>query len=352
MTVSGAFLAGVIEGYYGRAWPCDTRVAYADYLVRAGLNTCIYCPKSDPFLRRRWQEPWPDREWRRLAELAEIYAARGIYWGVGLSPFALYQDYGARQRAVLREKVSQLAELQAPLLAILFDDMPGGCEALAQRQAAIVRDICDWTGETRILVCPTYYSFDPVLEKHFGSMPADYWAELGRALPPAVDIFWTGNRVCSDTISVGDILPINSALGRPVMLWDNYPVNDGAVRSNFLYCESLCGRDPRLRDHLTGHLCNPMNQGLLSLPALAGLAALYGMAENAQEWLPDVLGGELWQQLCADRADFQHLGLSGMGEARCRALARVYDGLPGRAAAEVAGWLRGEYAFDPACLTD
>ena len=352
MTASGSFLTGVIEGYYGRAWPFKTRLAYADYLVRAGLNTFIYCPKSDPYLRRRWQEPWPDPEWQRLVGLGEIYRNRGLFWGVGLSPFALYREYGTRQRAALREKVLQLAALQAPLLAILFDDMPGDCEALAQRQADIVCDVCAWIGDTRILVCPTYYSFDPVLEKYFGSMPANYWPDLGRALPSGVDVFWTGNRVCSDTISVDEILAINSALGRPVMLWDNYPVNDGAVRSNFLYCESLTGRDPGLRDHLTGHLCNPMNQGLLSLPALAGLSALYGAAGGAGEWLPEVLGVPLWQRLCADRATFQHAGRSGIGEARCQTLARVYDALPGRAAEEVAGWLRGEYAFDPACLTD
>ena len=352
MTDPGAFLTGVIEGYYGRTWPFETRLAYAAYLARAGLNTCIYCPKSDPYLRKRWRDSWPDPQWQRLVELAGVYRSRGIYWGVGLSPFALYREYGTRQRAALREKVLQLAELRAPLLAILFDDMPGDCEALAQRQADIVCDVCDWMGETRILVCPTYYSFDPVLEKHFGRMPADYWPELGRALPPDVDIFWTGNRVCSATISVDDILPINSSLGRRVMLWDNYPVNDGAVRSNFLYCESLSGRDPALRDHLAGHLCNPMNQGLLSLPALAGLAALYGLAGSNPEWLPEVLGASLWQQLCTDRATFQYAGRSGMGEPRCQALARVYDAIPGRAAEEIAGWLRGEYAFDPACLTD
>jgi hypothetical protein len=40
------------------------------------------------------------------------------------------------------------------------------------------------------------------------------------------------------------------------------------------------------------------------------------------------------------------------GEARLTELAAVYEQLPGEAAREVAGWLRGEYTFDPACLTD
>ena len=41
-----------------------------------------------------------------------------------------------------------------------------------------------------------------------------------------------------------------------------------------------------------------------------------------------------------------------MGAQRCSELALEYAELPGEAAAEVGGWLRGEYAFDPACLTD
>ena len=170
---SREFLSGVIEGFYGRTWSHRTRLAYADYLQRAGLNTFIYCPKGDPYLRRRWQQDWPRPQWQELVQLSSHYRARGLYWGVGLSPFELYRDYGERQRAQLERKVARLGELEAPLLAILFDDMPGDLDALASRQAEIVADVCQWLPQTRILVCPTYYSFDPVLEKHFGRIETD-----------------------------------------------------------------------------------------------------------------------------------------------------------------------------------
>jgi hypothetical protein len=49
MNASREFLSGIIEGFYGRPWPFETRLAYADYLAQAGLNTCIYAPKADPF---------------------------------------------------------------------------------------------------------------------------------------------------------------------------------------------------------------------------------------------------------------------------------------------------------------
>ena len=346
------FLTGILEGFYGRPWSFETRLAYADILSQAGLNTCLYCPKADPYLRKQWQSDWPQAQWQQLLELSRVYRQRGIHWGVGLSPFALYLDYGPGQRQQLKRKVARLSQLEAPLLAILFDDMPGDLEALASRQAEIVTDVVSWLPGVRVLVCPTYYTFDPVLEKFFGNMPTDYWSQLGAGLPPGVDVFWTGNKVCSDAITREDIEGICSRLGRPVLLWDNYPVNDGAVRSNFLYLNKLSGRERLPGTLLSGHLCNPMNQGLLSLPALQGLVELYCTGSNDKPWINETIGDATWNQLQQDQHAFETLGLSGMGEERCHALARQYRALPGPAAQEVAQWLSGDFHFDPACLTD
>lgn len=347
-----AFLCGVIEGFYGRPWTFETRLAYAGHLARAGLNTCLYCPKADPYLRRRWYEDWPDADWRELRALGRTYREAGVAWGPGLSPYELYRDYGPSQRRQLKRKLSFIAELGAPLLAVLFDDMPGDCDALAERQAEIVSDIAAWMPGHRLLVCPTYYSFDPVLERHFGAMPPDYWPCLGRSLPSEVDVFWTGNRVCAESIGSKDVEAAVAQLGRPVLLWDNYPVNDGAVRSNFLFTKPLEGRSADLRPLLTGHLCNGMNQALLSLPALAGLAGLYGARQPQERYLAEILGAEVLALLHRDRRLFQCAGLSGISPARRRELVAEYAALPGDAAQEVVGWLEGEYRFDPACLTD
>lgn len=349
---TGDFLCGVIEGFYGRPWSHATRLAYAEFLPALGLNTSIYCPKADPFLRKRWREQWPAAQWRQLRELSARYRQCGLYWGPGLSPFALYQDYGAVQQRQLRAKVAQLLELEPGLLAILFDDMPGDLPDLAARQAGIIADVRGWAPGLPLLVCPTYYSFDPVLEKYFGNRPDGYWPQLARELPADTAIFWTGNQVCSESVTREDVRRISRQLAHPLVLWDNYPVNDGAARSRHLYCQPLAGRDPDLRQALAGHLCNPMNQALVSLPALSGLATLYGRAPANDDWLVTALGAATWQQLQENAGEFRELGLDGMGAQRCRELAQSYQALPGAAAAEVAGWLRGEYTFDPACLTD
>jgi hypothetical protein len=349
-----AFLTGVIEGFYGRGWSQALRLDYARYIAALGLNSYLYCPKEDPYLRKRWQEDWPDHEWSALQSLARTYALEGLYFGVGLSPFALYQSYGNAERASLRQKIERLNQLELPVLAVLFDDMPGDMPELAVRQVQIMDDINCWSGASRLLMCPTYYSYDPVLEKFFGARPSCYWEELGSGLASDIDVFWTGDRVCSHSVGASDVTAINEMLQRKVVLWDNYPVNDGAVRSRHLYLEPLGQRESLSSNVLSGHFCNPMNQGVLSLPALTGLASLYrNPADPLQgDWLAGVLGESIWSALQEDRDEFLEVGLDGMSEERRCGLADKYAALRGPAAEEVAGWLRGEYSFDPACLTD
>lgn len=346
------FLAGVVEGFYGRPWSQQLRLNYAELLPQLGLNSYLYAPKADPFLRKQWQHDWPADDWRQVQALARHYAAAGLHFGLGLSPFMLYQNYGRAAQRQLQGKIERLNELEAPLLAVLFDDMPGDQVDLARRQAEIVADIERWTSARRILVCPTYYSFDPVLERYFGQRPASYWSELGRLLPAAVDLLWTGNEVCSRAILASDVERARGALGRPLVLWDNYPVNDGAVRSRHLYLDPLAERQRCPAGALRGHFCNPMIQGWCSLPALLGLAQLYAGEREFNASLPaSILGAATWRQLQHDSGLFRELGLDMPAWQRTELMA-VYDALPGPAAAEVVRWLRGEDAFDPACLTD
>lgn len=348
---------GIVEGFYGRTWSGADRLAWVDTLARLGLNSYLYAPKADPWLRRLWPEDWPRREWLALRDLAAACAQRGVQFGVGLSPFALYQDYSATRRRQLLDKIRRINELRAPLLAILFDDMPGDCAGLAERQAEIVADVRAVSCAQQLFVCPTYYSLDPVLERHFGRRPAGYWEQLGALMPVEVGLFWTGPEVCSPRLSCEDQHQAAELLGRPVVLWDNYPVNDGARRSRHLYLESLPDRAVAASTITRGHFCNPMNQAWLSMPGVAGLATLYrtlgGQSDlRVERELESLLGSGLLASLREDSGRFVQQGLDGFSPAARELLLRRYAAQPGPAAAELCAWLREEYRFDPACLTD
>jgi hypothetical protein len=298
-------------------------------------------------------EVTPEHHHRALARLASNCVASGVQFGVGLSPFELYREYGPKRRRQLQRKIEQLNELSAGVLAILFDDMPGDLPELAARQATIVDDVASWTTAERLLVCPTYYSTDPVLERVFGARPTDYWQELGAALDPAIDLFWTGPRVCSETIDIDHLERVSGLLGRRPVLWDNYPVNDGERMSRHLHLRPLAGREPGLEEYLRGHLCNPMNQGRLSILPLQGLATLYdAAAPGPSQWSQREYGTELADLLDKHLGQLQDQGLDKMEEDEREDLARRFGAIEHPAAAEVAAWLRGEYTFDPACLTD
>ena len=55
---------------------------------------------------------------------------------------------------------------------------------------------------------------------------------------------------------------------RPLLLWDNYPVNDLSMREE-LHIGPLTGRDPRLPESVYGYLNNPLLQEELSFIPLA-----------------------------------------------------------------------------------
>ena len=142
---------------------------------------------------------------------------------------------GAQARAAFIAKVRSLDAIGIDDLAILFDDTRGDMPELAAREAEIVHAAMANTRADRVLMCPTYYSDDRMLDVVFGERPAGYLQDLGRRLDPRVGVFWTGEEICTREFSPGHLDRVTEALGRKPTLWDNYPVNDGPRMSRFLH---------------------------------------------------------------------------------------------------------------------
>ena len=350
---------GVIEGFYGREWSWPVRAGTAEFLKESGYGFYIYAPKADPYLRKRWREPMPDAALARLAELAAACRDAGLSFGLGFSPFELYLDPDGAARADLRRKVAQINEIGPDLLCILFDDMRGDLPKLAELQARILGQITELSGAGRFVFCPTYYSDDPVLEKVFGAKPENYLADLGRRLDSRIEVFWTGPKVCSTAYPEAHLQKVAEALGRKPFLWDNYPVNDGARMSTFLHLRAFRDRPAALRDLLSGHAVNPMNQAWLSRIPLATLAESYRLGDSYD---PDaafeaacrrLCGPDLGAAISEDLPLFQDRGLTSLSEAERAALIERYGRFAGDPyAEELVAWLSNEYEFDPDCLTD
>lgn len=341
---------GIIEGFYGRPWSWQDRKATIARLAPAGYGFYLYAPKGDAWLRRRWQEDYPGEMLAALSDFAEACKALGLRFGMGLSPHEIYTDFNSEAKEALGRKLDALDAVGIEDLALLFDDMRGDSPDLAARQAEVVAWAQTRSAATRIFVCPSYYSDDPVLDRVFGHRPENYLEDLSAALDPGIEIFWTGEEVCARQFSPGHLARVSAALGRKPFLWDNYPVNDGQRMSQFLHLRGFTGRPASIAAHLAGHGINPSLQPTLAcIPALTlvesyarGEAYEYGAAcRRAAE---TVLGAELGRKVWEDVLNLQEVGLDRLGE-REAVLRGRYENVDHPGAREIVAWLNGHYRF-------
>ena len=339
---------GIIEGFYGRPWSWEARADTVAFLARHGYAFYLYAPKADPYLRRRWQEMHPADAARRLGAFAQHCRSLDVRFGAGLSPYEIYQNFDDAARGALAEKLAFLDDIGVQDLAILFDDMRGDMADLAPRQTEIIDWIAARTKAGRLIVCPTYYSDDPVLDRVFGQRPTDYVEQLGTLIDPAVEIFWTGEEVCSREISTAHVQRVADQLKRKPFLWDNYPVNDGQRMSQYLHLRGFTGRPAALADHLAGHGVNPALQPTLTrIPALTlvdsyRLGSDYQYGEAFRRAAVAVLGRELGARVREDVLILQDVGLDRLGDKESL-LRQHYEGSDHPGAREIIEWLDGGY---------
>ena len=340
---------GLIEGFFGPVWSWEERGAVMRLLAGHGYRFHLYAPKGDPYLRRRWAEPIPAPELARMAAFADDCRRHGVRFGVGLTVLEANQGLEPDRLAALAAKVEQLNRIPVDDLAILFDDVRGDTPEAAPRQADIVHRCAAATRAGRLVMCPTYYSTDAILDRVFGPRPATYLADLGRLLDPAVGVFWTGEEVCAREFGLAHLRDVGAILRRRPTLWDNYPVNDGPTMSRFLHLRGFTGRPASLAGEIAAHAINPALQPILGcVPALTlamsyreGTGYRYGDATRAA--CSTVLGGPLAELVLADLRLLEDAGLERLGAQRERLLAR-YRAIDHAAAREIVGWLEGRYA--------
>lgn len=342
---------GLIEGIYGKPWSFEARKGTIARLRPHGYGFYIYAPKSDAFLRRRWREEHPAEMLAELRALSGFCRTQGVRFGIGLSPFELYWNFDRAGGEALRDKIEWLDAIGIDDLAILFDDMRGELPALARAQADVVAFAAEHTRASRIVVCPTYYSDDPVLDRYFGQRPATYLEDLGSMLDPRIEVFWTGPEVCSREFSAGHLDRIAEQLKRKPFLWDNYPVNDGPRMSQHLHLRSFTGRPSSLGSHISAHAINPASQPMLSLISALTLAESYSVGDlydYGQAFLRaanEILGNDFAALVASDLHHLQDTGLDTLGK-RADELRARYAAIDHPAAREIVAWLDGYWRIE------
>ena len=308
---------GIIEGYYGRAWDWNARARVVSVLAPFGYRFFIHAPKAARSLRKGWREPMPESDLTQWIGFARHARACGMQFGLGLSPHEFNDAPGHSDWPVLRDRVRLLDEaVGIDLLALLFDDIRGDDPRLAERQARVIDFVASHTRASQLWVCPSYYSDDPVLDRVFGARPDGYLESLGRSLDPSIGLFWTGEEVCSRAFDAAHLARVAEQMRRLPVLWDNYPVNDGARMSQRLHLRAFTGRAAATASRVQAHAINPASQPLLGcIPAitLAHLHALgepgYAYGHALRQAACEVLGDAPARDLIGDLIALQDTGL-------------------------------------------
>ena len=341
---------GIIEGFFGEPWSWADRRAVVKKLAPLGYGFYIYAPKADAYLRKKWQEPYPKQHFKELKKFARHCKKLGVRVGIGLSPYEAYIDFDDDKKAALKSRLKMFDDIGIDDLAILFDDMKGDIPDLAQIQGEIMDFVRENTHADRLIMCPSYYSDSAILDEVFGQRPDNYLEDLGKVLHPDIEIFWTGEKVCSPAYSVEHLESVKERLGRKPFIWDNYPVNDGEKMSKFLHLRGFNNSAKALNSHSSGHAVNPALQARLSLVPAYTLAVSYknpntyspalAFAEGAKK----MLGVRVGSNIIRDVGAFQDKGLDGISDEDKKSLRARYAKIQSPAAREIVRWLDGKYS--------
>lgn len=341
---------GVIEGFFGPQWSTQDRVDYGRFLGQFKRSFYIYAPKRDSHLRRDWRNSWSKEYLRFLENLARHFQSHQVEFGIGLSPFGLGSD--SNDDVFLEEKLKILNDLGIQKLGLFFDDMESH-EQLAQFQLEAL-ELVRIHFKSKVLFCPSFYSFDPILEKVFGTRPANYWQDLKNFYPSEIDYIWTGNKVIPQTITAEDILEAEKILGRKPFLWENLFANDGPKNCKFLKLHPYTGRSKEILKETKGVALNLMNQAKLSQILFHASYLTLTTVSSPEE----CFAAALEEQCSKDFAEFLLDNRNAFLKDGYDTV-RTYENMKKKlqtfsdpAAHEILDWMNGNYIVGPECLTE
>ncbi|RFE02655.1 protein O-GlcNAcase [Streptococcus parauberis] len=258
-------LRGVIEGFYGRPWTRAERKDCLQFLGQNRMNTYMYAPKNDDFLRKQWRDLYPD-EW--IAYFKELLAAARTnqvdFWYM-ISPGLDFDYCDPEDYQFLYQKLQQMIDLGVNRFGLLLDDIDYTImenvekyfQTTAFAQGHLVNQVFAYLKEKQALVdlvvCPTEY------DNAFDSL---YLKQLSEVIAPEIPFFWTGPSTLASQISEADADLIQQVYQRPIIIWDNIPVNDYQKDYQRVFISPYANRSP--------HLANPnyQVQGIVSNPMI------------------------------------------------------------------------------------
>lgn len=283
---------GVVEGFYGTPWSHEVRMSLIDIYGKYKMNAYLYGPKDDPYHScPNWRLPYPEKEAQNIKELIAACNRNRVDFVWAIHPG---QDikWNEEDYQNLLNKCTWMYNLGVRSFAVFFDDISGeGTNPVKQTELLnrLTKDFVEAKGDiSSLTVCPTDYS-----KLWANPTPQGSLAIYGETLNPAIEVFWTGDVVCSD-LTKETMDWVNSRIKRPAYYWWNFPVTDYA--RHILMQGPVYGLSTQLSNkNLCGIVSNPMEHGEASKLALYGVAdyswniAAYNPIDNWERALVEMM---------------------------------------------------------------
>lgn len=282
---------GVVEGFYGTPWSHQVRISLINLYGKFKMNYYLYGPKDDPYHScPNWRLPYPEKEAQNIKELVEASNRNRVDFVWAIHPG---QDikWNEEDYTNLVNKFNMMYDLGVRSFAIFFDDIEGegtNPEKQTELLNRLNADFVKTKGDVSpLIVCPTDYS-----KLWANPTPQGSLSIYGRTLDPSINVFWTGDVVCSD-LTKETMDWVNSRIKRPALYWWNFPVTDYA--RHIIMQGPTYGLETSLtKDDLCGLISNPMEHGEASKLALYGVAdyawniAAYNPIDNWERGLAEL----------------------------------------------------------------
>lgn len=119
-------IRGVIEGFYGKPWSDQARKDLFKFMGQHRMNTYIYSPKDDKYLRENWREAYPQDKLNEIKSLVDEANKNHVEFVYALSPgnditYSNEADYQATIK-----KFDQLRSIGVKQFYIALDDIEIG----------------------------------------------------------------------------------------------------------------------------------------------------------------------------------------------------------------------------------
>ncbi|MPQ43498.1 beta-N-acetylglucosaminidase domain-containing protein [Clostridium tarantellae] len=252
-------LRAVVEGFYGEPWTQEERLDQLNMYGEFKMNAYIYAPKSDPYHREKWREPYPASELDRMKELINTANKNKVDFVFAISPgldIRFEGEEGEADFKALLNKAETLYDMGVRRFSILWDDIENHDGA---QQAQVLNrfneEFVKAKGDVKSLITvPVQYWGSSMFD---GDNVKEYTKAFAETLDKDIEVMWTGNDVIPPNgVSIGDAQKVTGAYGKKMMLWWNYPVND--YKENKMALGPIYDLDVNLDDEISGFIVNPM----------------------------------------------------------------------------------------------